>query len=67
MQVSAKLGISRHGVLCFCWSIPASLHPAGLHTDIKFSFGTRVLGSTRQLSSMLVCAGQWALEQTPSG
>ncbi len=58
MRLTAYISTSRHGIFYFRWPIPASLHPSGLRTDIKLSLGTRLPGIARQLSPMLVCAGQ---------
>jgi integrase len=58
MRLAAYLSASRHGIYYFRWPIPADLHPARKRTHVKVSLGTRSPAFARNLSRLLVVAGQ---------
>ncbi|MGB7321845.1 MAG: DUF6538 domain-containing protein [Albidovulum sp.] len=58
MHHAAYLTTSRHGIFYFRWPIPVGFHPQRRRTDIKISLGTRSPSTARQLSRMMISAGQ---------
>ncbi|WP_422074423.1 tyrosine-type recombinase/integrase [Tranquillimonas rosea] len=61
MRHAAYLSTSRHGIFYFRWPIPPDLHPQGKRTEVKVSTGTRSPQAARQVSRLLLLAGQTAM------
>ena len=58
MRLAAYLSSSRYGVFYFRWPILASLHPARKRTHVKVLLASRSPVVVRNLSQLLVVAGQ---------
>jgi hypothetical protein len=58
MQLASYLSTSRHGIFYLRLSIPAALHPQDRRSDIRILLETQSPGLARQLTRLLVCAGQ---------